>query len=140
MVALCKPCHEMFHWGFAGVRGRGEEALDRLAAVNCWSSAELLAYRDGAGASWERRNRFGWALDLSVYRGARLIVSTRWQIAEENDVRVLRNGDAATVILGVGYVVGMGEHPPEPLEDAYDGLGQERGDFSFAGWVRGAAG
>ncbi len=49
-------------------------------------------------------------------------------------------GDAATVVRGVGYVAGMGEHPTEPLEDAYDGLGQERGDFSFAEWVRGTAG
>lgn len=39
-IALCPSCHESTHMGFARTRGRSNEAMAHLMAVNGWSEAQ----------------------------------------------------------------------------------------------------
>jgi 5-methylcytosine-specific restriction endonuclease McrA len=65
MIALCPACHEVKHMGFAGVRGRGKRARDHLAKVNGWTDEQVLAHISEAFATWARRSKVSWKLDLS---------------------------------------------------------------------------
>lgn len=67
LVCLCTPCHQLgTHFGLATVRGRDEEALEHLMAVNKWSRAEVLEHVRVAGDLWQERSRTDWTLDLSI--------------------------------------------------------------------------
>jgi hypothetical protein len=65
IVALCHRWHEIFHWGLANKRGRGDEVRRRLAEHNGWTSQQLAEYRSEQGAVWKARSQHYWALDLS---------------------------------------------------------------------------
>lgn len=66
LIALCPACHEVQHIGRAGVVGRGLEARRHLASVNSWTDQQARGHVDEAFATWRRRNRIAWTLDLSV--------------------------------------------------------------------------
>jgi hypothetical protein len=65
LIALCPACHEVKHIGLAGVRGRGPEALARLAAVNGWTEAQAKEHETEERALWECRSEYEWTTDLS---------------------------------------------------------------------------
>jgi hypothetical protein len=66
MTALCPACHEVKHIGFAGVRGRRDQAARHLAAVNGWTAEQTAAYIDDVFAVWASRSERRWALDLTA--------------------------------------------------------------------------
>lgn len=65
LVALCPGCHEVKHFGLAGVRGRRREALAHLARVNGWSQADAELYLEACFETWHRRSCHEWTLDLT---------------------------------------------------------------------------
>lgn len=65
ILALCRKCHEVKHFGLACVRERAAEASAHLAAVNGWSAREAEDYVDEAFAVWRERSEIEWELDLS---------------------------------------------------------------------------
>lgn len=137
LAALCPLCHEMFHLGFAGLRGRGARAKARLMALNRWHDADFEAYRAAMVCRYESRSQWRWILDLSFVQWAiPLIVDPAkgWTLAEDGSLSRPdpRTGVTAwTVILGVPYAIGGRAMPPLDPAEGYDGLLPEAGDFGF---------
>jgi len=65
MIALCPACHEVKHIGRAHAIGRGDEALEHLAAVNEWSQRQADKYLAEQGRVWEQRSLLDWKLDVT---------------------------------------------------------------------------
>lgn len=137
LATLCSPCHEMFHLGFAGLRGRGAGAKARLMAVNRWSNSDFAAYHVAMVGRYEARCRWRWVLDLSLVQGAvPLVVDSTggWTLAEDGSLSRLdsRTGLTAwTAMLGVPYSVAGRDMPAISPAEGYDGLLPEQGDFGF---------
>jgi hypothetical protein len=66
MIALCPACHEVKHFGLAGIRGRRAEATHHLMQVNGWNEAQARAHIAEATATWKERSTHEWSLDLSA--------------------------------------------------------------------------
>jgi hypothetical protein len=66
IIALCKPCHETHHLGYADARGRLGATLERLAASNRWSMDETRDYAGFLRERQERRSKFQWVLDVAA--------------------------------------------------------------------------
>lgn len=66
IVALCPACHEVKHFGFATERGRGDQALKKLMAVNSWDESTAVSYVEEQFSLWERRSEMDWSADLSL--------------------------------------------------------------------------
>lgn len=137
LATLCPPCHEMFHLGFAGLRGRGAGARARLMAINRWSDADFKAYHAAMAGRYESRCQRRWILDLSLVQWAGPLVvdsSAGWVLAEDGSLSRPdpRTGFTAwTAILGVSYSVGDHDMPAINHAEGYDGLLPEQGDFGF---------
>ena len=65
LIALCPACHEVKHFGFATVRGRGEIALAHLMRVNELTREQALAHVAHANEEWARRSAHPWTQDTS---------------------------------------------------------------------------
>lgn len=79
IVALCKPCHQATHMGFATLKGFGEIAKQHLAQVRGFTDAECEQHITEAYDTWKERNQFEWTLDLSLItdNGIRLSETTK---------------------------------------------------------------
>ena len=64
LVALCPPCHEVKHFGFAQARGRGDIALAHLQKVNGWDEVMAEVYVQDAFQTWLRRSESPWVVNL----------------------------------------------------------------------------
>ena len=72
LIALCPACHEVVHFGLAGVRGRAAAATEHLMKVNEISREDAEIVIDSAWDLWEERNAIKWDVDISaVYPGAK---------------------------------------------------------------------
>ena len=66
LVGLCKPCHQVTHYGLAKINGREKEAEEHLKKVRVFNEEELKEHIDIAWAIWNERNQYEWELDLSL--------------------------------------------------------------------------
>lgn len=66
ITAVCKPCHELYHLGFASINGKLPQAMKRLAKVNSWSMETTKEYVDIVFEIWMTRSRKNWNLDLKL--------------------------------------------------------------------------
>lgn len=64
VIALCPDCHDVKHFGRAGIQGRGPDALLTLCTVNDWSVEQANRYVRLSFELWEFRKRKAWRLDL----------------------------------------------------------------------------
>ena len=62
---LCSLCHKTAHLGIARRLNMYEEVITHMKFVNRWSHTQLQDALDAARVTWEERNRYGWAVDLS---------------------------------------------------------------------------
>lgn len=69
LIALCKFCHGVTHFGLASQRGQAEEMRAHLATVNRWTLARVLAHEVHALDRWDERNAFTWTVDVSMIAG-----------------------------------------------------------------------
>lgn len=66
LIALCPSCHECKHIGLAGIRGRGEIAINHFMKVNGVSRQVAQAYiREAFELYRERSKRKSWEVDFS---------------------------------------------------------------------------
>ena len=66
LIALCPSCHEVKHIGLAGVRGRGEVALQHLMKVNNISHDDAVKYVKEAFCLYHERSKIeDWELDVT---------------------------------------------------------------------------
>jgi len=70
IVCLCSFCHEVTHFGLAGIRERDELALRHLLYVNDWSGRRARRHIDDAFKLWEVRSRLDWTLELGILLNA----------------------------------------------------------------------
>jgi hypothetical protein len=61
-IALCPPCHEVKHRGFANIQGRGEIADRHLAKVNKWTMPKTKQYVEEQFQLWKKRSQHEWKL------------------------------------------------------------------------------
>lgn len=107
LLSLCRSCHELFHPGLAGLRGRSKQVAARMCAVNDWSSQELETVMRKAFAIHSTRSRRAWTLDLTtIAHLGPLIVSDRWEpVGGGRDLAILTpSGRSVTRLLGASYV------------------------------------
>ncbi|MFI9194126.1 DUF5710 domain-containing protein [Streptomyces californicus] len=89
LICLCTDCHTVTHFGFAQVRGLGEEALAHLMRVTGMSRRLATEHVDAAFEVWQMRSRRSYALDLSILTEAGVTVvpppsaQDRGRVAEE---------------------------------------------------------
>lgn len=74
LIALCKPCHLVTHFGYANVTGRTDEALAHLRAVTAMTQPEAWAHVRAAETVWIDRSARVWDLDLTILTGAGVTV------------------------------------------------------------------
>jgi len=101
LLCLCADCHEMFHPGLAGLRGRGRTAAERLKAVNEWSETEWQTARAHMETVHRVRSKRRWKLDLSAVSGFGVLeISPAWK--REGNTLSSRNssGTSRTQIVG----------------------------------------
>lgn len=98
LIAVCEACHATHHLGKAGLDGRLDEALERLAGINRWDDRDVEEYYAFVAERWKRRSDFGWILDVravvpTIAHDADddpepLVVSRSWKM-DDDDPRFL---------------------------------------------------
>ena len=76
LVGLCKPCHQVTHFGFAISNGKEVEAFEHFKKVRNFSTEQAKEHIDIAYAIWNERNQYEWDLDLS------LIISNGFEVVK----------------------------------------------------------
>jgi len=71
-IALCEMCHHVKHLGLAGIlASEGKLNYDAVVAhfcrVNGCNRATFEAHRTAAFATWEKRSRHQWTVDLGEW-------------------------------------------------------------------------
>ncbi len=69
LIALCKLCHGVTHFGLALERGQAEQMRAHLRTVNRWTRAQVMAHEERALDRWEERSAFTWTIDVSMIAG-----------------------------------------------------------------------
>jgi hypothetical protein len=69
LIALCRACHEVKHFGLARIKGCGAQAQAHLMRVNAWGVAQAEAHIAEVRALWRERNCHAWTQDLSLFEG-----------------------------------------------------------------------
>jgi hypothetical protein len=67
LIALCRACHEVKHFGLATIKGRALQATEHLMRVNGWDKDQAKAHIAEARAQWVERSRYPWTQDLGVF-------------------------------------------------------------------------
>jgi uncharacterized membrane protein YgaE (UPF0421/DUF939 family) len=65
MVALCRSCHRVKHFGFAQMQGREEQALKHLMKINKITKKEAEGHITNSFQQWTERSKHHWKLDIS---------------------------------------------------------------------------
>ena len=68
LQALCPACHEVKHFGLAGVKGRRTFALRHFALLNELSRSEAEGHVYKAFEQWAERSKHQWKLDISFLK------------------------------------------------------------------------
>ncbi|MDX2296671.1 MULTISPECIES: DUF5710 domain-containing protein [Streptomyces] len=93
LICLCTDCHTVTHFGYAQVRGLEARAFAHLSRVTGMDGPTARGHVDAAFATWRRRSRLVWELDLGILTDAGITVR-RPPAAEE------RPGVAAAGLTG----------------------------------------
>ncbi|STX81318.1 Uncharacterised protein [Legionella busanensis] len=86
IIALCKRCHEVTHIGLAQIKRRGEIALRHLMKVTKINEVEAQMHIDEAFKLWEERNKFHWALDLSLITNSGIRLARKFNSKERFNI------------------------------------------------------
>jgi hypothetical protein len=104
LIPVCADCHETFHLGLAGIRGRLSIALERIAALYRLSDDEREAYLPMVKEDWYRRNEFSWALDVSVVGTSLLEIKPEWELQPDSSLSAKQKyGTSHTFVLGAPW-------------------------------------
>jgi hypothetical protein len=104
LIPVCPDCHETFHLGLAGIRGRLNIALERIAALYRLSDDEREAYLTMVKEDWYRRNEFSWALDVSAVGTSLLEIKPEWELQPDCSLSAKQKyGTSHTFVLGAPW-------------------------------------
>lgn len=109
--ALCSPCHETCHLGFARMRGRFDVAFGRLCRINRIAPDERVAYLKEIEGRFLRRSKRAWALDLGRLSGRRLgLIGSMRSVGDGVLVGPSRSGpEVELLLLGLDVVEAKGK-------------------------------
>lgn len=86
LIALCPPCHQVKHFGFANINNKGKEALIHLAQVNAWPLGKASLYVEKCFVIWENRSKYPWTLDISILQEFQISLPENSYLNEKQDV------------------------------------------------------
>ena|ERR1700693_3567728 len=66
MIALCKNCHQVKHFGLARLQGREAYALQHFMKINKMQRKEAENYIQKAFMTWADRSQYNWSIDISI--------------------------------------------------------------------------
>lgn len=64
IIALCRDCHQVKHFGLAQVQGRDDIAIRHLMRINGWTMGQAQQYINAQFDIWSQRNQVEWQLDI----------------------------------------------------------------------------
>ena len=138
LLAVCEPCHGMFHPRLARDDAERESLAARVAAVNGWSQAEDRAFAEWSRTATRLRSRYRWILDFTGWPlDGPLEVDGGYWMADPEFGGVMaehdRLGKIRTKILGAPWALDGEVREPEPAaayaERAESSVGVEYADF-----------
>jgi hypothetical protein len=123
LMAICNDCHRCFHLGREKSQGTLPETLQRLAALNNWTTQEVSTYYDTIINRWEMTSSVNWLLDLGIldHPDGHLTVSTPWKIHPEDglDCLITKPSDfgepSLTVLLNTAWKFASESRVRQPL-------------------------
>jgi len=68
LIALCKQCHGVTHFGYSELKGKREEMYNHLCKIRGFTNDEADRHILDAYKLWGDRNKFKWTLDISLIR------------------------------------------------------------------------
>lgn len=71
MMALCKDCHQVKHFGLAEIQGKRTQALAHLMKINNISKIKAESYVKSEFEIWAARSQKSYTLDLSYLENYR---------------------------------------------------------------------
>lgn len=66
LIALCKRCHQVCHFGLARVQGKDKRARQHLMKVNNWTEKQAERHIKQSFEIWAQRSKKQWTLDISI--------------------------------------------------------------------------
>lgn len=66
LIALCKSCHQVCHFGLARVQGKEKRAQQHLMKVNGWTNKQAEQHIQQSFKIWAKRSKKQWTLDISI--------------------------------------------------------------------------
>jgi hypothetical protein len=66
IVALCKACHQVTHFGRTSLMGGEEHAKQHLMKTRGFDELEFYLHKSEASSLWKERSNHIWSLDLSL--------------------------------------------------------------------------
>jgi hypothetical protein len=68
IIALCRDCHMVKHFGFAQIQGKSDKALKHFMEVNQMKKVAAEQYIEKAFQQWSERSKKSWTLDVSILK------------------------------------------------------------------------
>lgn len=68
LVALCEPCHQVKHFGFATIQGKAKEAFNHFKLINNLTKSNAEKHIQHAFEIWAKRSSKNWTLDISYLK------------------------------------------------------------------------
>ena len=65
LIALCKKCHGVKHFGLSELQGKRKETLLHFMKINNLSQIDAEKAIHKSFEIWEKRSQFQWKLDIS---------------------------------------------------------------------------
>jgi hypothetical protein len=104
LIPVCADCHETFHLGLAGIKGRLDIAMERVTALYRLSDDERDAYLAMVKEDSNRRNEFSWAIDVSAAGASLLEIKSEWELQLDGSLSANQKyGTSHTFVLGAPW-------------------------------------
>ena len=68
IIALCNPCHQVTHYGYAKMTGNEEKAQNHLMQIRKFNLEECNEHIEIAYAIWMEKNEIEWILNLDLIK------------------------------------------------------------------------
>lgn len=65
MIALCKKCHGVKHFGFSQMQGKGKEAINHFMKINNLTKKQAEQHIEMCFELWAKRSKKKWIVDIS---------------------------------------------------------------------------
>lgn len=105
-LTVCQACHACFHLGFAKVKGRLPQVLNRLAKLNQWNAQTLDQYTQEVFHRFKLASGFNWMLDFKNLQHPEggLTIKKEWNFYQEGSPILTLDGKYGTQYTAVANI------------------------------------